>query len=96
MVIVGSRKVPGAFFSEKVSDFNVAVGNQPHSECASLAIFLDHYFQGRELTQIFNNAKINIVPHARGKKVVEVSGLYPGNLNHSSSNTFNTTSDFVH
>ena len=34
MLIVGSQKVPGEFYSEEVSNFNVAVGNQPHSECA--------------------------------------------------------------
>jgi tRNA (cytidine56-2'-O)-methyltransferase len=53
LVIVGSQKVPGEFFSEAVSDFNVAVGNQPHSECASVAVFLDRLFKGRELARAF-------------------------------------------
>jgi len=70
LVIVGSQKVPGEFFSETVSDFNVAVGNQPHSECASLAIFLDRFFGGKELTKTFENAKLEIVPQKRGKKVI--------------------------
>lgn len=48
LVIVGSQKVPGDFFSEQVSDFNIAVGNQPHSECAALAIFLDRFFRDRK------------------------------------------------
>ena len=72
MVIVGSQKVPGEFFSEKVSDFNVAIGNQPHSECSSLAVFLDRLFEGKELEKDFKNAKLKIVPQARGKKVVKV------------------------
>ncbi len=73
LVIVGSRKVPSAFFTEAVSDFNVAVGNQPHSECSSLAVFLDRFFEGHELSKDFvHNAKMKIVPQARGKKVVEV------------------------
>jgi len=72
MVIVGSQKVPGEFFSEKVSDFNVAVGNQPHSECSSLAVFLDRLFEGKELEKDFRNAKMKIVPQVRGKKVVKV------------------------
>ena len=72
MVIVGSQKVPGEFFYEKVSDFNVAVGNQPHSECSSLAVFLDRLFEGKELKKEFKNAKMKIVPQARGKKVVKV------------------------
>lgn len=72
LVIVGSQKVPREFFSKKVSDFNVAVGNQPHSECASLAVFLDRYFEGKELTKNFENAKLKIIPSNRGKKVVKV------------------------
>ncbi|MGA3191373.1 MAG: tRNA (cytidine(56)-2'-O)-methyltransferase [Candidatus Bathyarchaeia archaeon] len=70
LVIVGSQKVPGEFFSEAVSDFNVAVGNQPHSECASLAVFLDRFFKGKELTNRFENAHFKIIPQARGKKIV--------------------------
>jgi len=73
LVIVGSQKVPAAFFAESVSDFNVAVGNQPHSECASLAVFLDRFFEGQELSKDFvDNAKMKIVPQVRGKRVVEV------------------------
>ena len=71
LVLVGSRKVPTEFFSEEVSDFNVAIGNQPHSECSSLAIFLDRFFGGRGLSREFEGAKIGIVPQARGKKVVK-------------------------
>ena len=73
LVIVGSKKVPSSFFTEAISDFNVAVGNQPHSECSSLAIFLDRFFEGEELSKDFvHNAKIKIVSRARGKKVVEL------------------------
>ena len=70
LVIVGSQKVPGEFFSEAVSDFNVAIGNQPHSECASLAVFLDRLFNGKELAKDFQNASVRIVSQRRGKKVV--------------------------
>ena len=69
LVIVGSRKVPSEFFSEAVSDYNVAVGNQPHSECSSLAVFLDRLFEGQELSKEFEGAKIKIIPQTRGKKV---------------------------
>lgn len=68
LVIVGSRKVPSEFFSEKVSDYNIAIGNQPHSECSSLAIFLDRLFDGGELSWEFKDAKVSIVPQRRGKK----------------------------
>jgi tRNA (cytidine56-2'-O)-methyltransferase len=68
LVIVGSQKVPSEFFSSEVSDFNVAVGNQPHSECAALALFLDRFFEGKELGKVFENAKTTIIPQKRGKK----------------------------
>jgi len=69
LVIVGSQKVPKAFFSRAVSDFNVAIGNQPHSECGSLAVFLDRFFEGKELTKSFADAKVRIIPQKRGKKI---------------------------
>ena len=69
LVIVGSQKVPSEFYSAEVSDFNVAVGNQPHSECAALAIFLDRLFMGETLGKPFDDAKIKIVPMERGKRV---------------------------
>ena len=69
MLLVGSQKVPGEFYSSEVSDFNVAVGNQPHSECSSLAIFLDRYFEGKELAKPFEKAKIEIIPKERGKSI---------------------------
>lgn len=70
LVIVGSQKVPKEFFSDDVSDFNVSIGNQPHSECAALAVFLDRFFEGKELARGFKKAKIKIVPQKRGKKTV--------------------------
>jgi tRNA (cytidine56-2'-O)-methyltransferase len=71
LVIVGSQKVPKEFFSEKVADFNVAIGNQPHSECASLAVFLDRFFRGKELAKNPKKARMRIVPQKRGKKRLE-------------------------
>ncbi len=69
LLLVGSQKVPGEFYSNEVSDFNVGVGNQPHSECAALAVFLDRFFAGEELAKDFGGAKMKIVPSARGKKI---------------------------
>jgi tRNA (cytidine56-2'-O)-methyltransferase len=68
MLLIGCQKVPAEFFSDEVSDFNVAVGNQPHSECAALAVFLDRFFEGKELAKEFRKAKIKILPQKRGKK----------------------------
>ena len=70
LVVVGSQKVPREFYTNEVSDFNVAVGNQPHSECAALAIFLDRFFEGKPLEKTFENAKMKIVPQKRGKRIV--------------------------
>jgi tRNA (cytidine56-2'-O)-methyltransferase len=69
LIIVGSQKVPGDFYSSDVSDFNVSIGNQPHSECAALAVFLDRFFEGEELAKDFDKAKMRIVPSTRGKKI---------------------------
>lgn len=71
LVIVGSRKVPSVFYS--ISDFNVAVGNQPHSEVAALSVFLDRFFEGKELLTEFDNVKQKIIPSRKGKKVQQVS-----------------------
>lgn len=71
LVIVGCQKVPNEFFSEELSDFNVAIGNQPHSECASLAVFLDRFFEGKTLAKRFAKAKRIIVPTKHGKKIVD-------------------------
>jgi tRNA (cytidine56-2'-O)-methyltransferase len=68
LLMVGSQKVPKEFFSNDVSDFNVSIGNQPHSECAALAVFLDRFFEGKELAKKFKKAKIKIIPQERGKK----------------------------
>jgi len=73
LIVVGSQKVPSKFFSEEISDFNVAVGNQPHSECSALAVFLDRLFGGDELSMEFKRARMRIVPKKRGKRVVQQS-----------------------
>lgn len=75
LLIVGSKKVPSEFFSSEFSDFNVAIGNQPHSECASLAIFLDRFFKGEELLKEFQNATLSVVPCRHGKSVMSKAKL---------------------
>jgi tRNA (cytidine56-2'-O)-methyltransferase len=69
LLLVGSQKVPGEFYSNEVSDFNIAVGNQPHSECSALAIFLDRFYEGQELTVEFEKGKMQIIPQPHGKKI---------------------------
>lgn len=69
LIFVGAEKVPSEVYD--LADFNVAIGNQPHSEVSALAVFLDRFFCGKELEREFRDAKIRVVPQAKGKKVVE-------------------------
>jgi tRNA (cytidine56-2'-O)-methyltransferase len=68
LIVVGGEKVPSWLYTH--ADYNVAIGNQPHSEVAALAIFLDRLFRGRELLREFPGAKIVVIPSKRGKRVV--------------------------
>lgn len=67
LVIVGGEKVPSEYYEK--ADFNVAVGNQPHSEVAALAIFLDRATGGAWEGMRFKSARLRIVPSDRGKNV---------------------------
>jgi tRNA (cytidine56-2'-O)-methyltransferase len=69
LVIVGGEKVPPDTY--ELADFNVSVTNQPHSEIAAIAIFLDRVFKGKELERKFPKARKKIIPQERGKKVIE-------------------------
>jgi tRNA (cytidine56-2'-O)-methyltransferase len=71
LVVVGASKVPRELY--EVSDYNVAIGNQPHSEIAALAICLDRIFSGKELTKQFDDAKLKIVPSPNEKRVLNNS-----------------------
>ncbi len=71
LVIVGSQKVPKSFYSSEVSDYNVAVGNQPHSEISALAVFMDRLYDGKELGKEFDAAKLKILPQKHGKRVAK-------------------------
>ncbi|MGC2387528.1 MAG: hypothetical protein WA460_10645, partial [Nitrososphaeraceae archaeon] len=56
-----------------LADYNVAIGNQPHSEIGALSIFLDRVFKGEELKKNFRGAKLRIIPNGKGKRVREAS-----------------------
>ena len=70
VVVVGGAKVPGELF--KISDFNIAVGNQPHSEVAALALFLDSWTDGEGFNREFSEPQLVISPSKSGKDVKEV------------------------
>src|SRR5215213_6249901 len=69
LVIIGAEKVPQEAY--KLADYNIAIGNQPHSEIAALAIFLDRIFTGEQFKRVFADANLKIVPTEKGKKVQE-------------------------
>jgi len=68
LIIVGGKKVPSEIYN--LADYNIAIGNQPHSEVAALAIFLDRLFERKELQKYFHGKK-RIIPQEYGKKVVD-------------------------
>lgn len=68
-VIVGSEKVPREVY--EIADYNLAVGNQPHSEVSALAIFL-YEMQERKIKSEFENAELKIIPQEKGKKVERI------------------------
>jgi tRNA (cytidine56-2'-O)-methyltransferase len=68
MVVVGAEKVPPEIY--EMADWNVGVGNQPHSEVAALAVFLDRLWGGEELNKEFGG-RIEVVPSPRYKTVIE-------------------------
>jgi tRNA (cytidine56-2'-O)-methyltransferase len=74
LVVIGAEKVPRELY--ELADYNVAIGNQPHSEIAALAIFLDRVFKGKQLKKDFKGAKLKIIPMAKGKMVVKETTGY--------------------
>lgn len=65
LIVVGGEKVPPEVY--ELADFNIAVSNQPHSEVAALAVFLDKHFKGNELEKQFDG-DIKIIPCEKGKR----------------------------
>ncbi|MDR3075573.1 MAG: tRNA (cytidine(56)-2'-O)-methyltransferase [Candidatus Methanoplasma sp.] len=68
LIVVGAEKVPPDVY--QAADHNVSVGNQPHSEIAALAIFLDRLTDGNNLYSD-RDGQMTVLPNERGKTVVE-------------------------
>lgn len=66
LVVVGAEKVPREVY--EMVDHNVAVGNQPHSEVAALALFL-YALQGDAAFAKRFHGEIEVEPSERGKVV---------------------------
>ena len=67
LLVVGAEKVPTEVY--RVAKYNLAVGNQPHSEVSAIAVFLDRLLKGEGLRKEFRG-RLRILPCERGKKVV--------------------------
>lgn len=80
LIVVGGEKVP--FEVYEAAEFNVGVTNQPHSEIAGLAVFLDRLFDGAELDREWADAERTVIPQETGKRVVD-----PGTRESSSEPT---------
>ena len=57
LVVVGAEKVPRWVYNHV--DYNISVGNQPHSEIAALAVFMDR-IQEAEIKENFEGAEIEV------------------------------------
>lgn len=68
LIIVGAEKVPREAYD--MADYNIAIGNQPHSEISALAILLDRILQGRQLQKKYSDGEREIIPTKKGKSVI--------------------------
>jgi tRNA (cytidine56-2'-O)-methyltransferase len=69
VIVVGGAKVGREYF--EMCQYNVAVGNQPHSEVAALAAFLERLNDGVSPPEDFTSGKLTIHPSERGKDLRE-------------------------
>ncbi|WP_406671447.1 tRNA (cytidine(56)-2'-O)-methyltransferase [Methanolobus sp. ZRKC4] len=69
MIVVGAEKVPFEIY--ELADWNVAVGNQPHSEVAAVAVTLDRIAKSDPLRNEFEGGELTIVPERCGKQVID-------------------------
>ncbi|MCL5434073.1 MAG: tRNA (cytidine(56)-2'-O)-methyltransferase [Candidatus Marsarchaeota archaeon] len=70
LLIVSSEEVNKTILNN--SDFNVSITTQPHCEASAIAIFLHHFYEGRELALHFQNAGYKIVPAEREIKIEQI------------------------
>ncbi len=68
-IVVGGAKVPGEIY--KLADYNIAVGHQPHSEVAALALFMSQMLGGVAPSSHFSGARLEVKPHPSGKVVID-------------------------
>jgi len=71
LIIVGAEKVPREVYD--MSDYNISVGNEPHSEVAALAVFMDRL--NERMIDHNIGGKISVLPTDEGKRVLNYSNI---------------------
>src|ERR671932_1692081 len=74
LVVIGAEKVPRGIYY--LADYNIAIGNQPHSEIAALAIFLDRMFEGKQFNRELSDGRMKIIPSEKGKNIITNKNRY--------------------
>jgi tRNA (cytidine56-2'-O)-methyltransferase len=67
LLIVGGSKVPAEYY--QLADYNIAIGNQPHSEVSALGLML-YLLDADCLNKNFENSKLKIIPDNQYKKII--------------------------
>jgi len=91
LVVIGAEKVPKEVYF--LADYNIAIGSQPHSEIAALAIFLDRLFEGNQFNKSFLDEKMKIIPSDRGKNVIQKDHGNSNKKNNNNNNYNNNNSE---
>jgi len=66
LLVAGAEKVPGEVYG--LTDYNISVSTQPHSEVSGVAVFLDRLFSGETMDREYPGAPMRIVPSRAGKR----------------------------
>ncbi len=70
VIVVGGTKVPGEVF--RLANYNISIGNQPHSEVAALGVFLESLIGEIDESKHFQGGEIQVVPSLDRKKVMSL------------------------
>lgn len=70
VIVVGGTKVPGEVF--RLANYNISIGNQPHSEVAALGVFLESLIGEIDESKHFQGGEIQVVPSLDRKKVLSL------------------------
>ena len=68
VIVVGGTKVPGEVF--RLANYNISIGNQPHSEVAALGVFLESLIGQIDESKHFQGGEIQVIPSLDRKKVM--------------------------